>query len=231
MPSIKYLALIAILALAPDGASGFDRYAALSSSKRDKSELAKAMSLIISAAMPTVSAVTRDNIIKDYEGSQPHKGQAVELVEAHFWRSSLHEKQNAAGDRALEGCQMRYNRPCALIAVDDEISAEGELKPKDMSRLHYSGKFDLDQIPVMRLSTRKVPDVQNYDHAMEPKAMAIHPWGSIFTAVGNPTLKEAEETALARCNNDQRRNGQDGPCFLYSINNDVVLPQRLTAPK
>ena len=228
---MKYLTIAAAVAVLPHTASAFDQYAALSSSRRDKSELAKAMSLVISAAMPTVTAGRRDEVIKDYEAGPPHKGQAIELGTANFWRSTTHEKQSVAGDRALEGCQLRYNRPCALLAVDDEIAAEGELKPKDMPRLHYSGKFKLDQIPVMRLAARKRGDVQGYDLAMEPKAMAIHPWGRVFISAGNPTLREAAETALAKCNNDQDRNGRDGPCFLYSMNNDVVLPQRLTAPK
>jgi hypothetical protein len=228
---MRYIALFLAIAVVPGAATAFDQYAALSAAKRDKSELAKAMSLIISAAMPTVSAETRDRVIKDYEDAAPHKAQAVELVEAQFWRVPLYEKQSVAGDRALEGCQLRYGRPCALIAVDDEISAEGELKPRDMPRLRYSGKFDLDQVPALRLATRRRGDVQNYDKAMEPKAMAIHPWGRFFVAAGNPTLKEAAETALAKCNNDQDRNGRDGPCYLYAINNDVVLAQRLTSPK
>jgi hypothetical protein len=228
---MRYLAVILTIAILPSAVSASDQFAALSSTRRDKSELAKALSLIISTATPKISSETREKLVKDYEELAAHKGQAVELVEAHYWRSSLHEKVSATGNRTLEGCQMRYGRPCALIAVDDEISAEGELKPKDMPRLQYSGKFDLDQIPVMRLATRKRIDVQNYDHAMEPKAMAIHPYGRLFIAVGNPTVREAEETALAKCNNDQDRNGRDGPCFLYSINNDVVLPQRLIKPK
>jgi hypothetical protein len=44
-------------------------------------------------------------------------------------------------------------------------------------------------------------------------------------------LGAAEETVLTKCNADFVRNHQDGPCFLYAINNDVVLSQRLTRPK
>jgi hypothetical protein len=223
--------LLLVASLAAGHASAFDQYAALSTAKRDKSELAKAMSLIMATAAPSLPAALRDKLIGDYESRPPHKAQAIDLEGAQFWRSTLHEKHSVAGPRTLEGCQMRYGRPCALIAVDDEISGEGELKPQDMPRLHYAGKFDLDQIPVMRLITLRRIDVQNYDHSMEPKAIAIHPWGGLFISVGNPTLREAEETALARCNNDQDRNGSDGPCFLYASNNDVVLPQRLTKAK
>jgi hypothetical protein len=40
----------------------------------------------------------------------------------------------------------------------------------------------------------------------------------------------AETLALDRCNADATRRGQDGPCHLYAIGNQVVLPQRLTLP-
>jgi hypothetical protein len=228
---MKYVAIVLAIFVWPSAASAFEQYAALSSAKRDKSELAKAMSLIMSAATPSLGAAVRERLIKDYEEGKPHKAQAVEPVGGGYWRAPLYEKQSVAGERTLEGCQMRYGKPCALIAVDDEISAEGELTPRDMPRLHYSGKFDLDQIPALRLAVRKRSDIQNYDYAMEPKAMAVHHWGRFFIAAGNPTSKEAAEAALATCNGDPTRNGVDGPCFLYALNNDVVLSQRLTAPK
>jgi hypothetical protein len=126
---------------------------------------------------------------------------------------------------------LRFVKPCALLAVNDEIAAEGELVSRDMPRLRYEGKYDVSQIPVIRLVTRKRADVQNYDKAMEPKALAIHPWGKVFISVGNADLKEAQETALAKCNNDQERNGKDGRCFVYAVNNDVVLPERRMVAK
>jgi hypothetical protein len=205
-----------------------DRYAALTIAKRDKSELAKAMSLIVSTATPKVSQETREKLIREYEESPSNKGQAVELTTPGYWRSGSHEKQAVAGERTLEGCQLRYGKPCALIAVNDEITSEGALVPKDMVRLQYAGKFDLDQIPVLRLSLRRRGDVLQYDRAMEPKAMAIHPWGRLFVATGNSTVKSATEEALAKCNADPSRNGRDGPCFLYAVNSDVVLAKRMT---
>jgi hypothetical protein len=151
--------------------------------------------------------------------------------DGNYFRSTLHEDQAVAGDRALEACQLRFVKPCALLAVNEEIAAEGELVSKDMPRLRYAGKYDVSQIPIIRLVTRKRADVQNYDKAMEPKAMAIHPWGKVFISVGNADVKEAQETALAKCNNDQERNGKDGRCFVYAVNTDVVLPERRMAAK
>jgi hypothetical protein len=95
-----------------------------------------------------------------------------------------------------------------------------------MPRLHYAGKYDLSQIPIIRRITRQRPDVQNYDKAMEPKAIAIHPWGKLFISAGDPSLKDAQTSALAKCNSDPARNGRDGGCFVYAINNDIVLDER-----
>jgi hypothetical protein len=191
-----------------------------------KTQFEKALAVIMASATPQTSSQIREALIKDYIEAKPNKAQAVQLVDGNYFRSTLHEDQAAAGDRALEACQLRFAKPCALLAVNDEIAAEGELVSRDMPRLRYAGKYEASQIPIIRLVTRKRADVQNYDKAMEPKAMAIHPWGRVFISAGNADVKEAQETALAKCNNDQERNGKDGRCFVYAVNNDIVLPER-----
>jgi hypothetical protein len=107
----------------------------------------------------------------------------------------------------LEGCQLKFGKPCALLAVNDELAYEGELATKSMPRLSYAGNFDPIQIPVIRSITRKNPGVQGYDLAMEPKALVIHPWGKVFISAGDATAKQAQETALGKCNSDPKRNG------------------------
>jgi len=191
------------------------------------SGLEKALNVIFATAVPQMSAAVRGRIVKDYEDANANKGQAVELLSGTPWRSPGHEDQSVAGDRTLEGCQLRYGKPCALIAVNEEIVAEGQLISKDMPRLHYSGEFDLAQIPIIRFATRLRPIVQNYFGAAGPKAMAIHPWGKLFASFGKKSLRDTEDAALADCNDDPDRKGRDGNCFLYAINNDVVLAKRL----
>jgi hypothetical protein len=190
-----------------------------------KSQFERAMAAIIAAATPALST-SRDTLIKDYVACKSNKGQAVELVGASYFRSCEHEDASVTGDRSLEACQLRYGKPCALLAVNEEIVVEGELMSKDMPRLHYAGKYDLSQIPIIRRITRQRPDVQNYDKAMEPKAIAIHPWGKLFISAGDPSLKDAQTSALAKCNSDPARNGRDGGCFVYAINTDVVIDER-----
>jgi hypothetical protein len=199
--------------------------AALTNAER-KSQFEKAMASIIAASTPTVFGFVRETLIKDYVTCKPNKGQAVELVHASYFRSCEHEDASLTGDRALEACQLRYGKPCALLAVNEEIVAEGELATKDMPRLHYAGKYDVSQIPIIREITKRRPDVQNHQKAMEPKAIAIHPWGKIFISAGDPTQKDSQTSALAKCNSDPARNGKDGGCFVYAVNNDVVINER-----
>jgi hypothetical protein len=204
--------------------------AALTNAER-KSQFEKAMAAIVAIATPQVVPLNRDQLIKDYLYAKPNKGQAVERVDGLYWRSTEHEDIEPTGDRTLEGCQLRYAKPCALLAVNDEIVAEGELVNRDMARLHFAGKYDVKQIPIIRLATRRRPDVQNYDMAMEPKAMTIHPWGKVFVSAGDATVKEAQASALEKCNTDPARKGRDGGCFVYAVNNDVVINERRMTPK
>jgi len=124
------------------------------------------------------------------------KARAVELVGGNYLRSVDHEDFNVVGDRTLEACQLRYGKPCALLSVNDDIAAEGQLISKDMPRLHYSGEFDLSQIPIIRAITRARADVQGYYGAADPKAIAIHPWGFLFISTGKPTNRDAQDAAL-----------------------------------
>ncbi|HLG85119.1 MAG TPA: hypothetical protein VKY22_29315 [Bradyrhizobium sp.] len=222
---MKSARVIILLTLLPTAA-----IAGLLTAER-KSQFDKAVASIMAASMPSVASSVIDRVIKDYDDATPNKAQAVELAEEQFWRTTEQESVAAAGDRALEGCQLRYGKPCALVAINDEIVSEGSLTPKDMPRLHYAGKYDVSQIPIVRLSTRKWSEVQFYDKAMEPKAIAIHPRGRLFISAGNPTVQDAERAALTKCNNDPVRKGRDGGCFLYAINNDVVVSERRMAPK
>jgi hypothetical protein len=221
MKILKFLVLVLVL---PSMAM-----ATLTNAER-KSQFERAMAAIIAATTPALSA-PRDMLVKDYVACKPNKGQAVELVGASYFRSCEHEDASVTGERSLEACQLRYGKPCALLAVNEEIVVEGELTSKDMPRLHYAGKYDLSEIPIIRKVTRQRPDVQSYNLAMEPKAMAIHPWGKLFISAGDPNLKDAQASALAKCNSDPARNGRDGGCFIYAINNDVIIGERRMLPK
>jgi hypothetical protein len=222
---MKLLRWLVVLCLLPGAA-----VAGLSSIER-RSQFEKAMIALMAAATPQLQSAIRDQAAKAYIDAAHNKAWAVYLSNAGYWRSVGHEDAAAAGDRALEGCQLRHGKPCALLAINDEIAVDGELVSQDMPRLHYSGLYDFTQIPIVRLATQRRPDVQLYDKAMEPKAMAIHPWGKVFIAAGDVTLAAAEAAALKKCNDDPDRKGRDGGCFLYALNNYVVLGERRMSAK
>jgi hypothetical protein len=129
----------------------------------------------------------------------------------------------------LEACQIYYKEPCILVAVDDAIAADVRT-PSDMPRLSYSGLFDPAQIPTIDDLVRKRTDIASYRSQKLPKAVALHPWGRIFIAVGTDGQRQAEELALKQCNDDPTRKRVNGPCFLYAAGDSVILPQRATSP-
>lgn len=200
-------------------------YAGPTSTER-KSLFEKAMDTIMASATPQVSDLVRQRLIRDYYILKPNKGQAVELISGNYFRSAEHENADVVADRTLEACQLRYVKPCALLAVNDDIATDGAPTSKDMPRLHYSGEFDLSQIPIIRAITRARADVRGYFGAAGPKAMAIHPWGLIFISTGKATSRDAQDAALSACNRDPRRNSRDGNCFVYAVDNRVIISER-----
>jgi hypothetical protein len=146
-----------------------------------KSEFEKALKVIISTVAPNRPIADVDHIISEYEEGTPNKAIAVEPAYGRTWRVARFDSADEAGAHALEACQLRYNKPCALIGINEQIVSDGPLVPKDMPRLHYQGKFDLAQIPIIKASRRTAPDLQNYDQMPEPKVIVIHPWASYMS--------------------------------------------------
>jgi hypothetical protein len=92
-----------------------------------KSQFEKAISLIMTSATPTVSPFDRERLLREYMNGRRNKGQAVQLLIGRYYRSEFHEDVAVTGERTLEACQLRYAKPCALLAINEEIAAEGEL--------------------------------------------------------------------------------------------------------
>jgi hypothetical protein len=137
---------------------------------------------------------------------------------------------------ALETCQVYWGKPCTLAAVDYSIEATGGVRdvPRDMPRTQYAGLFEPGQIPgEENLLYRE--DVSSYRSKSGPKAVAYHPIANsriglqhLFIVVGGTDQVEAEQMALAQCNDDHK--GKWGLCFIYAIGDQVVLPKRLVNP-
>ena len=180
----------------------------------------------MASATPDVSKEIRDAVIARYSKAKYNKALAVQPTYRSYFNSDLHEDEEMAGERALEACQLRFAVPCALVAVNDQVVIEGLPALRSMPRLLYSGSFDLSKIPIISQDTRYRSDVQKYFGTPGPKAIAIHPHGTLFISFDGASSREAQQTALTKCNTDFSRAMADGPCFLYAVDDTVVLPER-----
>jgi hypothetical protein len=126
----------------------------------------------------------------------------------------------------LESCQITYNTPCYLIAIDNHLVANGPNDPAarhSMPRVQYSGPFRPGMVPFFHPS--KYKDLQGYANRAGPKAIALRTiLGAKIAVAGGRDLREAQANALRECNDEK----VPFPCFIYAVNNTVVLPQRIT---
>jgi adenylate cyclase len=184
-------------------------------------------------AMLTLTPAARDELVIAFEGAKTHRALVGVPGTDRHWRNAGQPNAQLAQQRALEGCQVWLNQPCAPIALDDSVTpepADGKWPIRDMPRVHYAGTFDPERIPSALRSMRERADIVGYRDAPGPKAAAFHPWGRIFTVTNAESQRAAEERSLGECNADPTRNGQNGPCFLYAAGDQVILPQRRSAP-
>jgi hypothetical protein len=190
--------------------------------------------LLARMAAASVVVDERERIARAYEADVGHKAIAVSFEAHHTFRTANWQSADAAELSGLEGCQLRYGSACVLVAVDDraEPAKDGAPTRRDMPRTHYAGAFDLEQIPRIRPETLRRADVVDYRSTAGPKAVAIHSVGILAVVTGAASQIQAQEQALALCNNDPNPNRKltGGPCFLYAVGNQVVLPQRLVKP-
>jgi hypothetical protein len=222
------LTILAIIALLPTGAVAFDRYAGLATTEHPPSDLAKALNLVMSTATPNLYFHKREIMVQEYEEAAVNKALAVNIKSAEYWQTTDQDSKSVTGDRTLEGCQLRFGSPCKLLALNDELVQLGPVAESDMPRLKYSGGFEINQLPIVKDDVRKRQDIQDYVASSQSKAIAIHPTGQVFVVSGSKTDKEAANTALSRCDLAPGRKKLDGPCYLYALNNDVVIARRQT---
>jgi hypothetical protein len=222
---MRHLATLLTVVLLPASAQ-----AGLAESEHQPSDLSKALNLVMSTATPDLYFHSREIMVDNYEKAAVNKALAVNIKSAEYWQTVDQDNKSVTAVRVLEGCQLRFGSPCRLLAVNDELVQTGQIAEHNMPRLSYSGGFDLNQLPIVKDDVRKRSDVQNYLSAQRPKAIAISPIGQMFVVSGSPTDKEAADMALARCDLVPGRKKSDGRCYLYSINNDVVISKRQTFP-
>lgn len=141
--------------------------------------------------------------------------------------------REVAMEKALERCQLAYDEPCMLIAVNGEVlpaGADGSWPVQDAPKMRYAGTFALDRLPVVRARELRRPEIAGYAATPGPKALALNAQGVLTVATGAATQRAAEEQALRACRSEAQRPRQEGACYLYAVENRVVLPLKATEP-
>ena len=200
-------------------------------SKMSPSQTPVDLEFALREALSMVSDLERISQAHHYAIERDGRAMAVAPKRHASWRVMAAPDSETAETQALEGCQVFANEPCMLVASGDRIlpkTATGTWPTQSQARVAYRGEFDLAQVP-MRPNARTSPPLKDYREIRGAKALAFHPWGRIFLGTGTD-LVMAETIALKNCNDDPLRKGDDGPCFLYAVGDQVVLPDRRIAP-
>jgi hypothetical protein len=174
-----------------------------------------------------VPVVANDRVAETYRTDREHKALAVELDGARTYRLTGAPERAIAEQLTLEFCQIRWNTPCVLVAVDNEMKApDPSTAPRRVApRISYAGPYKPEMVPLF--GPRQAKELVDYATTAEPKALAIGaapPRARIGTG---KTDQEAEAKALSTCNDPP---DSPIPCILYSVNDRVILPQRRTEP-
>ena len=187
---------------------------------------------ILKVELPNTTDAARTKLVKEYFSAHQHRSMVLAPKAKARWWSADWPSSNQAVDKDLERCQAYYQEPCAVLAVDDDVktkAADGSWVAVDAPKAHYQGNFDPDQIPGVRASVLARPEVSSYSNAAAPKAMAYNAHGIVSVVAKATSQHQAETEVLDLCNADPSRKDADGPCFLYAIENKVVLGEHYTA--
>jgi serine/threonine protein kinase len=186
----------------------------------------------LAKSMPATTRKFREETATAFVNATANRALAVAPHAGKLRYTASWPTRDLAEEKALEKCQQFYDEPCALIAVNDATlpaGADGIWPVRDAARLRYVGPFNVERIPAMRAADLQRPEVANYPTAPARKAMAFNASGIITAASGATSQRGAEEQALSACKTESLRQKIDGVCYLYAIENRVVLPLRATA--
>ena len=169
----------------------------------------------------------------NYSRSGMHRSLAIAPKAKGPWWTFEWPSREIAEEKVLEKCLQFYDEPCAIIATDESLStprSDGVWFTQDAPRVRYAGTFNPERIPALRHQALSRPEIAGYAELPSPKAAAFHATEIFAVVSGSASQRAAEEQALKECNANPIRNRSGGPCYLYAVENRVVLPLRLTAP-
>ena len=160
-----------------------------------------------------------------YRTARPRKALVIEPESGvwSYWDGA--PTVEVAERMALGQCQVNLAKPCILIATDDALIATDPpaTPPRDMELVHAEGRYDLNKLPF--LARVSLDTANQYSQLPMPKAMAIKAFPPRHVSATGATATEAQRKALQDCNQIS-----GSTCFLYAVDDAIVLPKRLTSP-
>jgi hypothetical protein len=162
-----------------------------------------------------------------YAAAPGQKALAIEPESGRAYRYERLKTAAQAEQLALEACQLRYGRPCILMASNDELRAPDPYAAArhDMPRIKYEGPLKMEMVP-FRIAPSPSKLLRDYASLKKSKALAVGLSPTRFRIGEGKTAAEAEAMALGACNEPDATH----PCFLYAVGDVVVLPKRRTEP-
>ena len=191
----------------------------------------------LEAALARIMPATTPKIRKDtaaaFVQAPANRALAVAPQGAKLRWTSSWPTRDLAEEKALERCQQVYDEPCALIAVNDAIvppGADGNWTPRDAPRVRYAGPLNIERIPGIACAGTAA-----FRHCELPRCRRAQGDGvqrrrRSLAVSGATSQHSAEEQALLACKAEALRQKLEGACYLYAIENRVVLPLRATGP-
>jgi hypothetical protein len=182
--------------------------------------------------VPNVSPAHARSTAEGYMAAPgPNRALAVNPERQTSFRVQGFSTPEDAETVMLERCQLTFGTPCILVAVNDTVVAqELAARRRDMPRIQHAGAYDPELVPGIAARRRgEMPEVMGYGRAAGAKAMALHPQGRVSVVTGARNADDAARRALAACRSMAQRARLPGPCTLYAVGDQVVLPQRLAA--
>lgn len=188
----------------------------------------------LAKAVPTLNAKARQDVVAGFVKAPSHRAVAAARLVGGTWHTGDWPSVDIAAEKALEKCQQFHEEICAVVAVNGQIvppDERGLWEVNDATRVLYAGGFDIERIPAMRPKDLQRADIMSYAAASGAKAMAFHANGVLHVVTSAPSQQAAEEQALRACNSDPGRGEAGGPCYLYAVGDNVVLPRRWKAAR
>ena len=159
--------------------------------------------------------------LRNYSAYKGDKALALGASGVSWWMPTARQ--------ALEACEFWSREPCLLYAVGNWVEpAPDGRRPVRPTLGPGEGNFDRERVPFVSDGVRASLSV--YVTAQNPKALAISPNGIYGLAADSLSMEETQRVALDRCLAAERDHPFRKPCFLYAVDDWVVLAKRATAP-